>query len=82
MPRKSGLERLEEIKNLENIQRALELSAICYAVKPSYEKLKSLLEENLSIDLVGTVEEKKNFIYFRLTRKTLQSRRISVVSLL
>lgn len=47
----------------ENIQRALELGATCYAVKPSsFEKLKSLLEEVLSMNLVGTVEGKKKFL--------------------
>lgn len=81
MPRKTGLECLEEIRNLagslkevnivmlstssdpENIRRAMELGATCYAVKPScFEKLKSLLEEVLAMDLVGTVEEKKKFL--------------------
>jgi len=81
MPGKSGLECLEEIRNLsgslkdvnivmlstssdpENIRRALELGATCYAVKPSsFEKLKSLLEQALSASLVGTIEEKKKFL--------------------
>lgn len=47
----------------ENIQRALELGATFYAVKPScFEKLKSLLQEVLSTCLVGSVEEKKKFL--------------------
>ncbi|KIQ25376.1 hypothetical protein RT99_00105 [Flavobacterium sp. MEB061] len=44
----------------ENIRRASELGATFYAVKPScFERLKSLLEEVLSISLVGSVEENK-----------------------
>ena len=47
----------------ENIKRALELGATFYAVKPScFERLKSLLEEVLSRNLVGTVQEKKKFL--------------------
>jgi len=81
MPGKSGLECLEEIRNLsgglkevniimlstssdpENIQKASELGATCYAVKPSsFAKLKSLLEEVLSMNLVETVEGNKKFL--------------------
>jgi CheY-like chemotaxis protein len=47
----------------ENIRRASELGATFYAVKPScFEKLKSLLEEVLSMNLVGTIGEKKKFL--------------------
>ena len=47
----------------ENIQKALDLGATCYAVKPSsFEKLKSLLEEVLSMDLVGIIREKRKFL--------------------
>ena len=47
----------------ENIQKALEMGATCYAVKPSsFEKLKLLLEEILVMDLVGAGEEKKKFL--------------------
>ncbi|MFQ6601926.1 response regulator [Flavobacterium sp. C3NV] len=47
----------------ENIQKASELGATFYAVKPScFERLKSLLEEVLSMNLVGTVSEKKKFL--------------------
>jgi len=47
----------------ENIKRASELGATFYAVKPScFERLKSLLEEVLSMSLVGTVQEKKKFL--------------------
>ena len=47
----------------ENIQRALELGATFYAVKPScFERLKSMLEEVLSMSLVGSVEENKKFL--------------------
>jgi DNA-binding response OmpR family regulator len=81
MPGKSGLECLQEIRNLsgglkevsiimlstssdpENIQKASELGATCYAVKPSsFEKLKSLLREVLSMNPVGTLQEKKKFL--------------------
>lgn len=52
----------------ENIQRASELGATFYAVKPScFERLKSLLEEVLSmnlVNLVGAVQEKKKFLLF------------------
>lgn len=45
----------------ENIQKASELGATFYAVKPScFERLKSLLEEVLS--LVVTGQEKKKFL--------------------
>lgn len=47
----------------ENIQKALDLGATCYAVKPSsFEKLKSLLEEVLSMDLVGIIKNRKKFL--------------------
>lgn len=47
----------------ENIRKASELGATFYAVKPScFERLKSLLEEVLSMSLVGTVGEKKKFL--------------------
>jgi CheY-like chemotaxis protein len=47
----------------ENIQKASELGATFYAVKPScFEKLKSLLEEVLNMNLVETVPEKKKFL--------------------
>lgn len=47
----------------ENIHRAMELGASFYAVKPSsFEKLKSILEEILAMDLAGAVEEKKKFL--------------------
>jgi len=80
MPRKSGLECLEEIRNNENlkevhvimlstsndpenISKALEMGATFYAVKPSsYEKLKSILEDVLSMNLVGIIEEKRKFL--------------------
>jgi CheY-like chemotaxis protein len=80
MPRKTGLECLEEIssnENLkgltvimlstsndpENISKAMELGASFYAVKPScFEKLKSLLEDALGMNLVGAAEEKRKFL--------------------
>nr|WP_294933024.1 response regulator [uncultured Flavobacterium sp.] len=81
MPGKTGLECLQEIRNLsgglkevnivmlstssdpENIRRASELGATFYAVKPScFERLKSLLEEVLSMDLVGAGEGNKKFL--------------------
>lgn len=47
----------------ENIQKASELGATFYAVKPScFEKLKSLLEEVLNMNLVGSREEKRKFL--------------------
>lgn len=47
----------------ENIQRASKLGATFYAVKPScFERLKSLLEEVLSMNFVGTMEGKKKFL--------------------
>ena len=47
----------------ENIQKALELGATCYAVKPSsFEKLKSLLKEVLSMDLVGIIKDRRKFL--------------------
>ncbi|MGE6355989.1 response regulator [Flavobacterium sp. NPDC079362] len=80
MPRKTGLECLEEISSHENlkdltvimlstssdpdnISTARELGAAFYAVKPSsFEKLKSLLEDVLSMNLVGSIEEKRKFL--------------------
>lgn len=47
----------------ENIRRASELGATFYAVKPScFERLKSLLEEVLSMGLVGAGEGNKKFL--------------------
>ncbi|MNE43140.1 Response regulator rcp1 [compost metagenome] len=47
----------------ENIQRALELGATCYAVKPSsFEKLKSMLREILSMKIGGTIDGNKKFL--------------------
>ena len=47
----------------ENIRRASELGATFYAVKPScFERLKSLLEEVLSMNLVGAGEGNKKFL--------------------
>jgi CheY-like chemotaxis protein len=47
----------------ENIRRASELGATFYAVKPScFERLKSLLEEVLSMDLIGAGEGNKKFL--------------------
>lgn len=82
MPRKSGLECLEEIRNHngtlkevnvimlstssdpENIQKAMELGATFYAVKPSsFEKLKSLLDDILNMNLVSTFQEKRKFLF-------------------
>lgn len=81
MPRKSGFECLEEIRNREgslkevnvimlstssdpeNIQKAMELGATFYAVKPSsFEQLKTLLGEILNMDLVSTFEENRKFL--------------------
>lgn len=81
MPRKSGLECLEEIRNHkgglkkvnivmlstssdpQNIQRAMQMGAAFYAVKPSsFEKLKSLLQDILSMDLVSALEAKRQFL--------------------
>lgn len=81
MPRKSGFECLEEIRNHkgslkevniimfstsndpENIQKALELGATFYAVKPSsFEKLKSLLKEILTMNLTSSLREKRKFL--------------------
>lgn len=82
MPRKSGLECLEEIRNHkgglkkvnvvmlstssdpENIQRARQMGAAFYAVKPSsFEKLKSLLGEILSMNLVAALEANRQFLF-------------------
>jgi CheY-like chemotaxis protein len=47
----------------ENILRASELGATFYAVKPScFERLKSLLEEVLSMNLVAADEGNKKFL--------------------
>jgi DNA-binding NarL/FixJ family response regulator len=47
----------------ENIRRASELGATFYAVKPScFERLKSLLEEVLSMSLVGNGDGDKKFL--------------------
>jgi CheY-like chemotaxis protein len=47
----------------DNIQKAMDMGATFYAVKPScFERLKSLLEEVLSMDLVGGGQEKKKFL--------------------
>lgn len=81
MPRKSGFECLEEIRNHkgsvkevniimfstsndpENIQKELELGAAFYAVKPSsFEKLKSLLKEILTMNLTSSLREKRKFL--------------------
>lgn len=81
MPRKSGLECLEEIRSHkdtlkevnvimlstssdpENIQKALELGATFYVVKPSsFERLKSLLDDILNMNLISTLEENKKFL--------------------
>jgi CheY-like chemotaxis protein len=46
-----------------NIQKASELGATFYAVKPScFEKIKSLLQELLSLNLNGATEGKKKFL--------------------
>lgn len=48
----------------ENIHRAMELGAAFYAVKPSsFEKLKSILEEILAVDLACAAQEKKKFLF-------------------
>lgn len=81
MPRKSGLECLEELRNHkgglkevniimlstsndpENIQKAMELGAAFYAVKPSsFEHLKSLLKDILSLNFISAVNEKRKFL--------------------
>jgi CheY-like chemotaxis protein len=80
MPRKSGLECLEEIRNHdnlkdvhvimlstsndpENINKAFEMGATFYAVKPSsYEELKSVLEDLLTMNVVVTIEENRKFL--------------------
>ena len=80
MPRKTGLECLEEIRAHENlkqlnvimfstssgpetIQKAMDMGASYYAVKPSsFIKLKALLEEVLRMNLVSTGEEKRKFL--------------------
>jgi CheY-like chemotaxis protein len=47
----------------ENIRRASELGATFYAVKPScFDRLKSLLEEVLSMSLVGNGDGDKKFL--------------------
>lgn len=45
------------------IEKSMELGATFYAVKPScFQRLKSLLEQVLSMNLVGSVEEKRKFL--------------------
>lgn len=45
------------------IEKSMELGATFYAVKPScFQRLKSLLEEVLSMSLAGTVEGNKKFL--------------------
>lgn len=82
MPRKSGLECLEEIRNHkgglkkvnvvmlstssdpQNIQRARQMGAAFYAVKPgSFEKLKSLLGDILNRNLSGALEANRQFLF-------------------
>ncbi|MTD67716.1 response regulator [Flavobacterium sp. LC2016-13] len=47
----------------ENINKAFEMGATFYAVKPSsYEELKSLLDDLLNIDVVATNEENRKFL--------------------
>lgn len=47
----------------DNIQKAMDMGATFYAVKPScFERLKSLLEEVLSMNLVGAGEGNKKFL--------------------
>ncbi|UUF12552.1 MULTISPECIES: response regulator [Flavobacterium] len=81
MPRKSGLECLEEIRSHsgwlkevnivmlstssdpDNVQKALELGAAFYAVKPSsFEYLKSLLRDILSLNFISALEKKRKFL--------------------
>lgn len=80
MPRKTGLECLEEIRNHENlrvvnvvmlstsndpdnVQKAMELGATFYAVKPScFEKLKSILDEILGMNLVSALGQSRKFL--------------------
>ncbi|MFD1605295.1 response regulator [Flavobacterium artemisiae] len=82
MPRKSGLECLEEIRSHsgrlkevnvvmlstssdpDNVQKALDLGAAFYAVKPSsFEKLKSLLEDILGMNLILALEGNRKFLF-------------------
>lgn len=45
------------------IEKSMELGATFYAVKPScFQRLKSLLEEVLSMNLAGSAEEKRKFL--------------------
>lgn len=45
------------------IEKSMELGATFYAVKPScFQRLKSLLEQVLSMNLAGSVEEKRKFL--------------------
>ena len=45
------------------IEKSMELGATFYAVKPScFERLKSLLEQVLSMNLAGSAEEKRKFL--------------------
>jgi CheY-like chemotaxis protein len=54
---------LSTSSNPENIQRAMELGAAFYAVKPSsFEKLKSILDEILSMNLASAFGESRKFL--------------------
>jgi len=45
------------------IEKSMELGATFYAVKPScFQRLKSLLEQVLSMNLAGSAEEKRKFL--------------------
>lgn len=47
-----------------NIQKAREMGAACYAVKPSsFEKLKSLLGEILGMDLIAGLQANRPFVF-------------------
>jgi len=49
--------------NPENIQKARELGTAFYAVKPSsFEKLKSILDEILGMNLVSAFGESRKFL--------------------
>lgn len=54
---------LSTSSNPENIQKGRDLGAAFYAVKPSsFEKLKSIIENILGINLISTVEENRKFL--------------------
>ncbi|OCB78258.1 response regulator [Flavobacterium piscis] len=58
VPKDVNIVMLSTSSDPENIRRASELGATFYAVKPScFDRLKSLLEEVLSMDLVGAAGE-------------------------